>query len=277
MLLVCAGPDSFQALRKAQDLERAYREKYDPSGISIERVASTKLEALAERMGSVGLFAQRRCLRVTNLVASWKKADWDRAAKLFARDAEQTIVISVEDEIDPTVEKTILSWDRSRIYRHFAKTGKEFEIYAEQLAKEKNMEFVPALREFARDIEGDAWAFWNALPRFEATKTLPDLKSTEISAFAKSDLYLLGSNEKRLEAFKDGEDLLALLLQQARQGLRTVANLPDGRTPAFTQRKWEHLSAQKQKNLLDRANALMAATVAQRYGSIVADESIALL
>lgn len=277
MLLVCAGPDSFQALRKAQDLELAYREKYDPTGLSIERLTSTKLEALAERMGSVGLFAQRRCLRVTNLVSSWKKADWDRASKLFARDSEQTIVISVEDELSPESEKNVSAWDRSRVYRFYIKTGRDFEQYAEQLAKEKNIEFVNELREYARAIEGDAWGFWNALPRWQATKTVPSLASGEVSVFARSDQYLLGAERERLQALADGEDLLPLMLQQARQGLRVLAHEADARTPAFALRKWEKLIPKQKQLFMNRTNRLIGTTIAQRYGAVSGDETTALL
>lgn len=277
MLLVCAGPDSFQALRKAQELERAYREKYDPSGFSIERLTTTKLEALAERMGSVGLFSQRRCLRVTNLVSSWKKTDWERATKLFARDSEQTIVISLEDEITPEVEKTISTWDRSRVYRHFVKTGREFEQYAEQLAKEQSVEFVSELRQFAYAIEGDAWGFWNVLPRWQATKTLPSITSEDASVFAKSDQYLLGSDQDHLQALAGGEDLLPLLLQQARQGLRVLARESDARTPAFALRKWERLSSSQKQAFSKRTNQLIGATIAQRMGVFSGDESTTVL
>lgn len=278
MILVCAGPDTFQALRKARELERAYREKYDPTGISIERISSTKsLEVLAERMGSVGLFSQRRCLRATNLVSSWKKADWDRAAKLFARDAEQTIVISVEDEISPETEKVIASWDRSRVYRHYVKVGSDFDAYAEQLVKEYGIEQTPELRAFARAVEGDAWTFWNALPRYQATKTLPAANSAEVSAFSKTDQYLLGANDSRLSALEGDEDLLPLMLQQARQGLRVVAGQPDPRTPAFALRKWQRLSSTQSKAVNERTRAVIVTTIAQRSGAMTGDEAAVVL
>lgn len=269
MLLVCTGPDTFQALRKAQELERAYREKYDPSGLSVERLTVTakSLETVAERVGTMGLFAQRRCLRATGLVASWKKADWERAGKVFQRDPEQSIVISLEEELAPDAERTISTWERSRAYRHPVLAGADFQRFAGQLAQEQGLEFDPKLQRFAQQLEGDSWAFWNALPRWKATKTLPDLASIEASPFLKSEDVLLGTDAAAVSVFAEDEDLLPLILQQARQGLRVVAQQPDPRMPAFAQKKWQRLTPERQARLLARVNRALEATVAQRLGA----------
>ena len=278
MLLVCTGPDSFQALRKAQELERAYREKYDPSGLSVERLTVTakSVEAIAERVGAMGLFAQRRCLRATGLVASWKKADWERAGKLFQRDPEQSIVISVEEELTPEAERAIAAWERSRVYRHPILTGSDFQKFACQLAQGQGIDFEMGLQKFAQQLEGDSWAFWNALPRWKATKTLPDLASPDVSPFLRSDEALLGSETASTNAFSEDEDLLPLLLQQARQGLRVIAQQPDPRMPSFAQKKWQRLPPERRARLLARVQRAIEATVAQRLGVVDAG-SFALL
>lgn len=278
MLLVCAGPDSFQALRKARELELMYREKYDPTGISIERVTlgNKSLEGLAERFGTMGLFAQRRCLRVTGLVSSWKKADWDRATKLFARDPEQTIVISLEEEISPEAERMISGWERSRVYRHTPLVGLAFQTLTKQLAQEQGVEYGPELQAYARTIEGDAWSFWNALPRWKATQGLPEALSVEETPFSQSDEYLTGgSSGKRV--FSDNDGLLPLVLQQARQGLRVVAGRSDVRMPAFAQKKWQQLNAEQRKTLSERAQKAIEATIIQRTGGISDGEAALLL
>ncbi len=269
MLLVCTGPDSFRALRKAQELERAYREKHDPSGLSIERLTVTakSVETIAERVGAMGLFAQRRCLRATGLVASWKRSDWERAGKLFQRDPEQSIVISVEEELAPEAERAITAWERSRVYRHPILAGADFQKFAGQLAQEQDVAFDVGLQKFAQQLEGDSWAFWNALPRWKATKTLPDLASPDVSPFLKSDEALLGSDVVAVTAFSEDEDLLPLLLQQARQGLRVVAQQPDPRMPSFAQKKWQRLPPERQARLLARVQRAIEATVAQRMGA----------
>lgn len=269
MLLVCTGPDSFRALRKAQELERAYREKHDPSGLSIERLTVTakSVETIAERVGAMGLFAQRRCLRATGLVASWKKPDWERAGKLFQRDPEQSIVISVEEELTPEAERAIATWERSRVYRHPILAGADFQKFAGQLAQEQDSAFDVGLQKFAQQLEGDSWAFWNALPRWKATKTLPDLASPDVSPFLKSDEALLGSDAAAVTAFSEDEDLLPLLLQQARQGLRVVAQQPDPRMPSFAQKKWQRLSPERRARLLARVQRAIEVTVAQRMGA----------
>ncbi len=278
MLLVCTGPDSFQALRKAQELERAYREKYDPSGLSIERLTVTakSVETIAERVGAMGLFAQRRCLRATGLVASWKKPDWERAGKLFQRDPEQSIVISLEEQLSPEAERVVTGWERSRVYRHPVLAGADFQKFASSLAQECGVEFEPILLTFARQIEGDSWAFWNALPRWKATKTLPDLASPELSPFLKSDDALLGSEAAATNVFSEDEDLLPLLMQQARQGLRVMAQQPDPRMPAFVQKKWQRLPPERRARLLARVQRAIEATVAQRLG-VTDASSFALL
>lgn len=278
MLLVCSGPDSFQALRKARELELMYREKYDPTGISIERVTlgSKPLETLAERFGAMGLFAQKRCLRVTGLVSSLKKTDWERATKLFARDPEQTIVISLEEDISPEAERQISSWDRSRVYRHMPLAGLAFQTLAQQLAREQEIEYAPELQAYARAIEGDAWSFWNALPRWKATQSLPGITSAEETPFAQSDRYLSGTASGLL-AFSDDDGLLPLVLQQARQGLRVAARQPDVRMPAFAQKKWQQLNADQRQALHERAQQVIEATILQRSGGISDGEAALLL
>ena len=265
MLLVCAGPDTFQAFQKAQELERAYREKYDPQGLSVERLASVGkgLEHLAERLGSVGLFAQRRCVRLTGAVSAWKKAEWERAAKLFARDPEQSIVISVEEELGVEAERLISGWERSRVYRFPLLSGTAFQRLAAQLARSQEMEFVPALQAFAQAVDGDTWAFWNALPRWKATQTLPETAAVAGSPFAKSDRYLLGTS---LEGCDEGEDLSPFFLQQARQGLRVLAGQPDPKMPAFVQKKWQAISPMQKNHLFQRVTGLVEWTVSQRLG-----------
>lgn len=267
MLLVCTGPDTFQALKKAQELERAYREKYDPKGVSVDRVPDTKpLDAIRGRMGG-GLFAQKAFLRATGLVASWKKADWSQAAEVFARDADGTIVVTLEEELSAEYEAVIAAWPKAKVYRHETLSGAAFFTWAEAAAKSEGAAWDAALRQFAASVEGDSWSFWNALPRWKATRTLPETLTEAVSPFARAEQYL--KEELRERAFVAVEDdLSGLLVQQARQALRVASNVPDPRMPMFAQRKWQRLSPAQRTRLEWRFVQAARGLVRQRQGLV---------
>lgn len=271
--MVCAGPDTFQALKKAQELERAYREKYDPSGVSIERLSEMKpLDAIRARMGG-GLFAQKSFLRATGLVASWKKTDWPQAIEVFARDVDGTIVVTLEEDLSPEHEAMITAWPKAKIYRHTALSGTAFFTWAEAIAKTQGIAWDADLRQFASSIEGDGWSFWNALPRWKATGTFPEAVIEATSPFARAEQYL--KEESRERAFIGVEDELSgLLVQQARQALRIVAGAPDPRMPAFAQRKWQRLSPAQQARLKVRFAQAAKGLTRQRQGLLKEGEEI---
>lgn len=273
MLLVCVGPDTFHALKKAQELERAYREKYDPKGVSIEKLSDTKpLEAIRSRMGG-GLFAQKTFLRSTGLIATWKKADWTLATELFARDVDGTIVVTIEEELSQEEEATIQAWPKAKVYRHSPLTGPAFVRWAQSVAVAEGVLWEAALERFAQMIEGDSWSFWNALPRWKATKTLPDLAEEELSPFLRAEQYLKEPIRER--AFVGADvDLLGLFVQQARQALRVAVDAPDPRMPSFAQRKWQRLTPAQKQQLVDRSVRAERGFIRQRQGLIKEGEEV---
>ena len=265
MLLVCVGPDTFHALKKAQELERAYREKYDPSGASIERLSDTKpLESIRSRMGG-GLFAQRSFIRTTGLVAAWKKADWATAAEVFARDVDGTIVVTLEEELSQDEEAVLQSWPKAKVYRHAPLLGAAFLRWAETTAVSEGVLWEAGLEQFAKTIEGDSWSFWNVLPRWKATKTVPDVADIELSPFVRAEQFL--KEVVRERAYVGAEsDVAGLFVQQARQALRVASQVPDARMPVFAQRKWQRLSDDQRQRLVERFVYAQKSCIRQRQG-----------
>lgn len=274
MLIVCAGPDSFQALRKAQDLERAFREKYDPQGLSVDHPASPSLEGIASSQGG-GLFTAKRFIRCTGLIAGWKKTDWEKAAQVFARSIDDTIVVTVEESITNQEAAVVKGWQKSVLYMFPTLVGAGFFRYAEELARQFGVAWTPKLQEFAQVVEGDVWAFWNALPRWKATETLPQAGSEEFSPFVYAERYLKEMYSAQVFRAID-EPMQGLFLQQARQIVRLLGGVPDPRMPAFAQRKWQRLSAKEQERVLRRYGLLLSDLVFTRRG-IAAEEEEALL
>ena len=275
MLIVCAGPDSFQAVRKAQDLERAFREKYDPTGLAVDRLTDQSLEIIATSQ-SGGLFSRKRFLRCTELISSWKKADWEKAPQVFARNQEDVIVVTVEEELSEKDAERIQTWPKSLVYRFPALVGPAFMRFAEELAKQQQIPWAQELQQFAGRIEGDSWTFWNALPRWKATGSLPNMTDEETSPFVLAERYL--REERGATIFRGmDEPMQGLFLQQARQVLRLLGGEPDARMPAFAQRKWQRLSERDKQRLLERYGALLTSLVTTRRGLATEDEEALLL
>jgi hypothetical protein len=241
--------------------------------VSIEKLSDTKpLEAIRSRMGG-GLFAQKTFLRSTGLIATWKKADWTLATELFARDVDGTIVVTIEEELSQEEEATIQAWPKAKVYRHSPLTGPAFVRWAQSVAVAEGVPWEAALERFAQMIEGDSWSFWNALPRWKATKTLPDLAEEELSPFLRAEQYLKESICER--AFVGADvDLLGLFVQQARQALRVAVDAPDPRMPSFAQRKWQRLTPAQKQQLVDRSVRAERGFIRQRQGLMKEGEEV---
>lgn len=263
-------------MRKAQDLERAFREKYDPSGMATERRGTLSFEQLAAMQGG-GLFSPKRFVRCSGLVAGWKKADWEKAAQLFSRTPEDTIVVTVEEELSEQDEQAVRLWPKSGSYRFPLLRGPSFMRLCEDLAKQQALSWSETLRSFAERVEGDTWTFWNALPQWKATTSLPDVLAGDVSPFARAEQYL--KQAKAADALQDADGALqGIFLQQARQALRVIANEPDARMPTFAQRKWQRLPAAEETRLAERCAMLLGALITTRRGiASEAEEAILLL
>ena len=279
MIIVCSGPDTYQSLERARELERAYREKYDPSGASVERLTrALSPQELASKLLNTGLFTRRMFVRVSYLFSSWKASDWAQAKSFFAKqEAEQaSICVCVEEDLSEERERDICAWPKGMVYRYKLLAGQKWIQWCQQQAQKKQATWNTKLEAFAGRIEGDSWAFINALPRWMATNTLSETELENTSPFATVEAYL----RKGVifgDFFEQDEDGTGLCLQQARQALRCVDGVPDARTQPFVRSKWVRLSLQEQKQLRISANNISNTLVHIREGQQKASEWILTL
>lgn len=277
MILVCVGPDLFQARQKVLDLERLYTEKYDPSGVSLERVEGVLgPRELAAKLQGGGLFAQKTAVRGTDVLASWKAADWKQANEIFQAPNEDAICLLLEQDLDATKEAMIRAWPKGQVYRYEPRSEAAFVAWAKQYTEEQGATWDTLLERFARGCAGDAWTFTRALPRWKASKTLPALAYEAGSPYAMLEGYLR-SGKAPVELREATEDMSSLLAQQARQVVRSMEGVGDARTPSWARARFERLTPVEREAVYRGWARSLEMLLAIRGGKASSNEWITLL
>lgn len=271
------GPDTYQAREKARELERLYKEKHDPSGMSVERIAEgLGPRELAARLQGGGLFAKKSCLRLVGALAGWKAPDWKQAADLFMTPNDDGIALMIEDELDAAKESIVRAWPKAQVYRHEHRTGAAFMTWAKQRVAQEEGVWDAAIERFARESEGDAWTFVQALPQWKAARTLPALMHEAGSPFAAMELYMR-SGRVPAELREVDEDLSSLLVQQARQALRAMDGVADTRLPPFVRARWERVSENERRAVYQAWQRSATVLAGLRSGQALSSEWTTLL
>lgn len=200
MLIVCSGPDTFRALKKARELEVAFKQKYDAQGLSVEHISSGKsaITEIAARAGAVSLFASRRFVRTSNVLAEATKVQRGTLKKVLMGDQDGFIVLSVEEEPPiATVLKELEPEVKIVRYDFAASQGEAFFAWAREEAAEMGFVDEKIVREIARATEGDSWSCYFELMKRaaypEAETSLMD--SAEGTIFSFADAYVAGRPE----------------------------------------------------------------------------------
>ncbi len=268
MLILCIGPDTFRAMAKARDLEKAFREKHDKGGASIERLSTGKdgIDELIERANTVSLFSPRRFLRVSNLVSECPKAKQASVVQALTKEPENVVVVSVEEE--PPTETAMKAFkDIPKIikYEYPKQTGAAFRQAVLACATELGLAPSPALDRLAQNLDGDTWAVWNELLKWKAGGvSAVESASYSPSVYEYADHYLQ-ELPSRFHFLGDDDALegsLSAFVSQARSSLRVRDNATEGMHP-FVVKKMSQARSKNPERHLGRA---LAALISQRAG-----------
>ncbi len=272
MLLLCIGPDTFRARRKANELERAFREKHDPSGCGMERVASGKAAVgeILERAQMISLFNPRRFIRTDNLLSECPKNQLAALAKTLARDPEHVIIVSVEDE--PPASSSFQAFSEAHKlvrYEFPVLQGQAFLAYVVTLAQELQLASThPLLRRIADKTDGDSWAAWNELLKLAAggEQALVHNEEQSVDLFARSDQLLQKKSAWRQVLTQPDRSVasqaLSTFISQTHSAIRVRDHATEGMKP-FVVRKLQQLHIQEPEATLA---ALYLSLLMQRSG-----------
>ena len=268
MLIACIGPDTWRAQQKARSLMQAFRDKYDPHGYSTETLVSFDIEDVLQQLGSPSLFSQKRCIRCDGLLGSLKIVEIRLLAKKIQEDADQTILLSVEDE--PLSEKIVQTFTEKTFISYF------FPLLSSDAFFRWCMEYVgqalpqDKVQHIARMCAGDTWKAVQELnkcianPQAEVTSVLVDEPGAFVAAeaFVRNQAWREEAEKIELEAF------LATCLSQVRAAIRVRDGAVQGLHPYVVKK----LSGIKQLHLEKKLRSVLRAQQQQRSGLGVADE-----
>jgi hypothetical protein len=268
MLLLCIGPDTFRAQAKAQELERAFREKYDPDGSSVEILSAGK-EAWAEimeRINTPSLFSPRRFLRTRDLIGNLTKTQIESLARALSNDAERVIVVSIEsDPLSAKSTEALAKVPKVICYDFPLLKGEEFRSWLDSIAKTLAISNEAAIRQIAEAADGDGWLAWNELLKVAAggqTFLAPMLEDK--SVFEAADLFLrdVKSFAYLSESDASFSAIAPAFLSQTRAAIRVRDGATDGLHP-YVVKKLQRIPPSPLEPTLA---ALIKAMISQRSG-----------
>lgn len=243
MLIVCTGPDTYSARQKARELMQAFRDKYDPSGFSTEILNSPSLQDILNRLSAPSFFSSKRFIRADGLLASLKTAEVRTLVARIAADNDQTVLLTVEDEVPN--EKVVGECKKAPFF-HYAYpllSGREFVAWCTKQADRLGATAKDA-QEVAQQTEGDPWLAVQELSKRSANPqaTIVPVGGEDVSTFEAVDACLLGRpNWRTVASQADQDPFLMTLVGQARSLIRTHDGETAGIHP-FVVRKFSRVN-----------------------------------
>lgn len=268
MLLLCIGPDTFRAQAKAQELERAFREKFDPNGSSVETLPAGKdaWAGIMERINTPSLFSPRRFLRTRDLLANLTKAQLESLARALTSDPEQIILVSVEeDQLPAKVSEALSKVPKLISYDFPLLKGESFRQWLQTIAKTLAINNETIVDQIAEAADGDGWLAWNELMKVSAGgQTFLAPSSMEKTIFEQADAFLreVKSFDYLAETESDFGSVAATFLSQTRAAIRVRDGATDGLHP-FVIKKLQHTPPSPLESSLA---VLIQAMISQRSG-----------
>ncbi|MFA5186295.1 MAG: hypothetical protein WC551_07455 [Patescibacteria group bacterium] len=242
MLIVCSGPDTWRARKRALELLEAFKTKHDISGFSTETLKSGDFQAALNQIGAPSIFSPKRMIRCDGLLENLKIADIRKLAARLKADGESTVLLTVEDE--PPTEKILEEFKGPGFfhYQYPELSGTEFLKVCQALARESGLEPSSA-KEIADRCGGDIWKAVNEIGKFSANPKAPhsENESDPGSPFGAVDEYL-GNRAGWMETIValDDDQTSSLILSQTKSAIR----VKDGevvRMPPFAISKLKRL------------------------------------
>ena len=278
MLLVCSGPDTYQATQKADELERLFREKYDPRGLSVERLPDGKeaVRALSERAFSGGLFSSKLFFRGRGLLA-FPKSSWQQLHSAFARSGEHVVIVTVEDEPMSADIKKSLADCKVVEYAFPYLQGAAFHRFALDVARSLD---IPAsdthVHTIAERCDGDSWRLVNELQKYRVYGDGYELPESAggLTAYDVSDAWLRGGDSwRRLMNDDASAHGSSGLLSAIRMRLRVQDGHTDGLHPFIVKK----MSAMQGKNTMPGYISSLLAQFLVRSGFSIDEESVTIV
>lgn len=278
MLIVVSGLDTYRSLERARFLESAYREKYDPSGSSIERLTPGKdaVDPLLSIAVSGSLFSTRRFIRADGIISSCPKAKRDALMKALSHDADTTIVVCREEGVLKDADLKGFASLAGFKHDQFDLLGPSaFYQWAKDRASAIDYSNDEVIRRIADRSRGDAWSFISELGKVACGGDASSDLSDEVNGYAVIDaLAESRRNSATLRASADDDDgVIALAPQQARALMLIRSGNTAGIHP-FVVQKSRRLACSDSSLFFER---VMTAFIWSRSGIANAEESLDVL
>lgn len=265
MFILCSGPDSYRAVTKAQDLERAFKEKFDKSGTSVEHLdIRDGLEELAKRIETISLFSPKRFIRMDGLVEVVAKKK-DQLLKTLAKNSEDAIIVSVEEESqDVRLLESFKALPKFVHYPFPTQNVAQFEAWVEAKAQECGVTDRNQIRQIVIACYPDSWfASTELLKAAAGNHEAIQVEETKNPYSWAEDVLLDPKKQSELLSESQDEDVLSSLLSAA----RLLSKIKDGQTQGI-----HPVAVQKLKYRANSANpeaqiaSLSSSLLLQRAG-----------
>lgn len=287
MLILCSGEDSYRALEKARELEAAFKQKYDPTGSSVDRLPSGKegVEALLVAATGSSLFSTRKFFRVDGILSSCPKGRLDALLKTLDRDVENTIIVTVEEgEATPKSLKPFAALQKFIHYPFASQGPAAFLKWGQEFAKKQGVSDISIVKALADSAGGDSWIFVNELAKWRAggrPLTTHDASlgmangGREVTVYDVIDRLLTGRADRwsSVRMFDDANAVMASAVTQARALLLVRSGYTTGIHPYVAQK----FSRMRDGDAADVYVRLATAFAWSRTGRANADEVVDVL
>jgi hypothetical protein len=278
MLIICSGADSYRSLEKARSLESAYRDKYDKDGRSVERVPFGKdgTDVLLSIASGASLFSERRFIRADNLIKTCPKSKREALVKTLSRDAELTIVVSLEagepNKKDLNDFKNVPKFFQ---YDFPLLSPPQFASWARAFAEKNDLTDASRIQDLISVSQGDSWLFVNEFNKIRAGGHTSGNASGAMNIFEVVDAFLQRRSDRwsALRRFDDAQSVMSQTGNQVRALGLVLSGHAKGVHPFVAQK----LRRMKNADPHERFTHLMTAFTWSRTGMADVNESFDIL